>query len=94
MPRFKVAHLHQQGQDMVIIPLESSFGSKSSQDQQTIIADLQIHSRAAGLAGIVVTVWEGSGGRMAFIAPRPWHPFFQSLNLQFVFANVNKELSW
>ncbi len=79
---------------MVIIPLESSFGSKSSQDQQAIIADLQIHSRSAGLAGIVVPVWDGAGGRMAFIAPHQWHPFFTSLNLQFVFANINKELSW
>ena len=94
MPKFKVAHLREQGQDMVIIPLESSFGSKTSHDQQAIIADLQVHSRAAGLAGIVVPVWDSGGGRMAFVAPRPWHPFFQSLNLQMVFASVNKELSW
>jgi len=94
MPRFKVAHLNQQGQDMVIIPLESSFGHKTSQDQQEIIADLQIHSRAAGLAGIVVPVWDSGGGRMAFVAPHQWHPFFTSLNLQWVFANINREIFW
>jgi hypothetical protein len=93
MPTFKVAHLREQGQDMVIVPLDSSFGHKTSADQEAIIADLQMHSLAAGLAGTVVPVWEQSG-RMAFIAPTPWHPFFKSLSLQAVFANVNKELSW
>jgi len=79
---------------MVIVPLDSSFGSKTSQDQQNIIADLQMHSGASGLAGIVVPVWDAGGGRMAFIAPRQWHSFFASLTLRLVFANINKELSW
>jgi hypothetical protein len=93
MPRFKVAHLHKQGQDMVIIPLDSNFGQKSEQQQHEIIADLQAHSQAAGLKGTVVPVWESSG-RMSFIAPRPWHPFFQSMSLRRIWANINKEISW
>ncbi len=93
MPRFKVAHLHEQGQDMVIVPLEGSFDYKSDEEQQAIIEELQLHSRGAGLKGTVVPVWQKSG-RMAFIAPTPWHPFFRSLSLQTVFANVNKEIYW
>ena len=93
MPKFKVAHLHEQGQDMIIIPLDSNFGSKSDQEQRQIISELQARSLAAGLRGTVVPVWE-SGGRMSFIAPRPWHPFFQSISLQRVWANINKEISW
>jgi hypothetical protein len=42
MPRFKVAHLHEQGQDMIVVPLDSSFGRKVSQDQHDIITDLQV----------------------------------------------------
>jgi hypothetical protein len=75
MPRFKVAHLREQGQDMVIIPLESSFGLKSEQEQNKIINELQRHTQGAGLKGKVIPVWE-SGGRTYFIAPRPWHPIF------------------
>ncbi|MGA8172202.1 MAG: hypothetical protein WB816_15405 [Methylocystis sp.] len=93
MPRFKVAHLHEQGEDMVIVPLEGSFDYKSDEEQQAIIEELQLHSRGAGLKGTVVPVWQKSG-RMAFIAPPPWHPFFRSLSLQTVFANVNKEIYW
>ena len=94
MPHFQVAHLRQQGQDMVVVPLESSFGHKTSNDQQQIISELQVHARAAGLAGTVVPVWDTGGGRMSFIAPQPWHPFFKSLNLRTVWTNINKELSW
>jgi hypothetical protein len=39
---------------------------------------LQLHSRLTGLAGIVVPVWDGGSGRMAFIAPHQWPPFFQA----------------
>lgn len=94
MPRLKIAHLRQEGQDIIIVPLDSAFGHKTEADQYDAIDELQLHASGAGLAGRIVPVWDAGGGRMAFIAPRPWHPFFSSLNLQVVFANVNKELSW
>jgi hypothetical protein len=93
MPRFRVAHLRQQGQDMIIVPLESSFGNKSSANQHAIVTELQAHARGAGLAGKIVPVWE-SGGGMRFIAPPPWHPFYQSLSIQGVMQNLNKEIFW
>jgi hypothetical protein len=94
MPRFKVAHVKEQGVDLIIIPLESSFGYKPESDQQKIIADLQLHSRGAGLAGTVVPVWDSGGGRMSFIAPQNWHSFFASINLAWIWANVNREIYW
>jgi hypothetical protein len=93
MHNFKIAHLREQGQDLIIVPLESSFGSKSDDDQRAAIAELQAHARGAGLAGTIVPVWE-SGGRMSFIAPQPWHSFFKGLSMQHVRQNINKELSW
>lgn len=93
MPHIKVAHLRQQGQDMIVVPLDDDFGQKPGNEQRNAIAELQIRSRRAGLKGTVVPVWD-NGGRMAFIAPQPWHPFFSSLDLSTVWANLNKELSW
>lgn len=94
MPTLQVAHLHEQGQDMIIAPLDSDFGSKTQGDQAAVIGEIQLRARGAGLAGKVVPVWDDGGGRMAFIAPKPWHPFFQGLDMPMVWANVNKELSW
>lgn len=94
MPSLKIAHLREQGQNIIIVPVDSNFGYKSSSDQQNIVGEIELHARGAGLAGRVVPVWDNGGGRMAFIAPRPWHPFFQSLSLPLVYSNLNKELSW
>ncbi len=94
MPHFKIAHLREQGQNMIIVPLESSFEQKSDEDQRAAaIAELQVRARGAGLAGTVVPVWQ-SGGRMYSIAPAPWRSFFQSLSMQRVMLNINKELYW
>jgi hypothetical protein len=94
MPHFKVAHLREQGQDMIVIPLDSGFGSKIRHDQDNVIGELQSRARAAGLAGTVVPVWDNGGERMAFIAPNLWHPFFCSISLRFVAMNINRELHW
>ena len=94
MPRYKIAHIREQGVDLIIIPLESSYGYKSSEVQHQEIAALQARTVSAGLSGTVVPVWDSGGGRMSFIAPNNWHSYFKGLTLQFVFANINKELTW
>ncbi len=93
MPRLKAAHIREQGQNMIIFPLDSSFGSKIGSDQSKALAELEIRAHAAGLAGEAVAVWE-SGNRMYFLGPRPWHAFLQSIDMRWVLANVNKEISW
>lgn len=94
MPRFKVAHVKQSGIDMIIIPVDSSFGRKTPGDQQRAMNDLQRRALSAGLAGGVVPVWEEGVGHMGFRAPIAWHPFFKSINLQWVWSNINRELFW
>lgn len=94
MPNLKVAHVRQQGVDLIIAPLDHDFGYKTPQDQREIVGEIQVRARSAGLAGTVVPVWDSGGGRMSFIAPQPWHPFFRSLSLRSVWSNVNREISW
>jgi hypothetical protein len=90
---FKVAHIREQGVDLIIIPLDSQFRFKPDADQQQTIAVLQACATSAGLQGTVVPVWDNGGGRMAFRAPQNWHPFFQGISLGFVAANINRELT-
>ena len=93
MPRFEIAHIHHGGVDLIIVPLEPSFGFKSRQEQRAAIAELQARASAANLCGTLVPVW-GSVGHMAFIAPSPWRPFFESINLHWVAMNLNRDLYW
>lgn len=93
MTTFEVAHLKEQGQDIIIVLVDRSFGNKTESEQNQITSELQICARSAGLAGTVVPVWDSGGGRMGFLAPRPWHPFFKSLSLMDIAANINRKLT-
>jgi len=93
MAEFRIAHLHEQGQDMIIIPLDRSFGHKTSSEQNEITYSLQLCAQSAGLAGTVVPVWDAGGGRMGFLAPTQWRGFFASLSLGIVAQNLNMVLT-
>jgi hypothetical protein len=93
MPSFEVAHFREQGQDMVVIPLDRSFGAKSMAQKNEVQASLQACASAAGLRGTVVLVWDAGNGRMGFLAPAPWQPFFRGLSLAMVAQNINRRLN-
>ena len=94
MPAYDVAHIREQGQDMIIVPMSRSFGYLPHQDQEEQTALLQACAANAGLAGTVVPVWDAGGDRMAFVAPIPWHPFLRGIDLAFVAMNINRRLTW
>lgn len=93
MTTFEVAHVREQGVDLIITVVNSSFGRKSTQEQQATTDSLQQCASAAGLAGTVVPVWDAGGGRLKFWAPPQWHRFFGSISLSFVAANINRKLT-
>jgi hypothetical protein len=94
MPSYKVAHIREQGQDMIIFPLETTFGQKSNSEQNRELGVLGTRANRAGLRGTAVAVWDNGGGRMGFLGPSQWHPYLRSISLQFVMANLNQEISW
>jgi hypothetical protein len=94
MPTFQLAHIREQGVDLIIIPLDHDFEWKTDQEKNAIIAELQTRATGAGLAGRVVPIWDSGGGRMSFIAPRNWHPFFQSISIGQIYGSLNRTLSW
>jgi len=89
MPHFRVAHIREQGQDMIIVPVDGNFRFQPDNEQESFMRELQSRANSAGLRGTVAAVWSGG-----FRAPRPWHPFFQTLSMQGVLANLNREISW
>ncbi len=94
MTTLEIAHVREQGVDMIIVPLDRSFHHKSSSQQNAMRNEIQARAASAGLRGSVALVWEVSGGRMGFLAPPNWQNFFRSIDLGWVFANLNRELSW
>jgi len=92
MATLKIAHIREQGVDLIIVPMDRTFGGRPTSAQRALVGELQAQSIGAKLAGTVIPVWDYGRGQMGFLAPQGWHPFFQSIDLSWVFANVNREL--
>lgn len=93
MPTFQVAHLHRDGQDVIIVPVDRTFGKRSPAEQSRIQEAFQRSAAAAEIPGVVVPVWEDATGRMAFRAPPPWHEFLRSIDMVYVATALNRSLS-
>lgn len=94
MPHFKVAHVRQEGADLLLIPLDPSFGLQSKTVQDATIAELQKHAAEEDLRGTVIPVWSSGGNHMAFIAQATLRPFLQSIGLTWVNARATRALYW
>lgn len=93
MPTFEVAHINEQGIDLIIVLVSNSFGGLGTAEQKRQTGLLQVAATSAGMAGTVVPVWEDGFGSLAFLAPREWHPFFESLTTNDLLRNVNRTLT-
>lgn len=89
---YEVAHIREQGQEMIIIPVSNSVNNIGSTKQNELKSFLQDSSRSAGLVGEVCLVWE-QGRNFYFLAPKQWHGFFKSINMRFVAQNINRKLT-
>ena len=93
MPTIKLAHIREQGQNMLLFPLDSSFGYKSSSEQNAILEELEGRAHTADLAGRAAVFWP-SGSRTCSLGPKPWQQFLRSMSIRTVLASVNKSISW
>lgn len=93
MATYNVARIREQGVDLIIIEVASTFGFLSNADQARAAASFQTCATAAGLAGTAVLVWDAGSGRMGFWGPRPFHPYLQSLSLLDVGLMLNGTLT-
>ena len=57
MPSFDVAHIREQGQDMIIFPVNDSFARKSNSEQDRVLSILEERAHGAGLAARAVAIW-------------------------------------
>ena len=92
MAKYPIAHIREQGVDIIIVPLDPKFGRLSKREQSERITHVQACTIKAGLAGTVVPVWqEGDGFR--FIGPNKWLAFFQSISWDYIVSRINAELT-
>jgi virulence-associated protein VagC len=56
MTTYKIAHIHEQGQDLIIVPLDQRFDHTNDEQKAEFAAHLQRCATSAGLKGHVVLV--------------------------------------
>lgn len=91
----KIAHIHQQGQDIIFIPVAQEFGQRSQEYRADAIKAISTAARNAGLSGTVVPVWplEEDEDKFSFIAPKQWHGFVRTLSWDWISKNLNREIA-
>jgi hypothetical protein len=92
MAELEIAHINEQGEDIILIPLNNTFGYKTRLEQEQTITSLQNFATRAGLKGKVIPVWVDVAKRMHFVAPEFYHAFMFSINYNYVLRNINKKL--
>jgi len=91
-PSHQVACVAHAGQDVIIVPVDSSFGLRPAAEQARTIEAFQRCAAASGMAGTAVAVWDDGTGRMAFRAPPPLHEFLRNIDIVYVATALNREL--
>jgi hypothetical protein len=93
MPRYEIAHIREQGQDIIIFALDQSFGHQSEDDQLATLADFSRRCRGANLRGQVAILWP-SGAQTRFIGPQIWYSYLESINIAYAISQRNRWISW
>jgi hypothetical protein len=90
MTTFEIAHINEQGVNVVVVFVDAAVARKSSAEQNEIAASLQLCARSAGLAGNIAMIWPGG-----FWASRNQHSFFGSTGGSYgeLALRVNKRLT-
>ncbi len=93
MPTYKIAHIRKQGQDIIIVPLETRFHNVPAAEKASFQRALQRCAIQHGLKGPVCLVWE-HGRRFYYInLSQPWKTFCKTLAMAYVFRNINKKMT-
>ena len=90
MTTFEIAHINEQGVNVVVVFVDPAVAQKSPEEQNALATSLQLCSQGAGLAGNIAMICPGW-----FWAPHNQFAFFKSpggsyAELRF---RINKSLS-
>jgi len=89
MQVYDYAYMQRQNIDLIIVPVNSAFESRSSEEQHKVRERLESLATAHGMSGVVVPVWRGYSGRMKFLAPLSIQPVLRQIE----WSQVAKSLS-
>jgi hypothetical protein len=92
VPKYDVAHIRVQSQNLILVLISSSVGEQGSGKTAPLLSALEASAKETGLLGNVALVWN-NGGRVRHYGPPVWGLYLSSLTWSFILANVNRRLT-
>ncbi len=89
---YNVAHTRTRDVNMVVVKVAASFFNADLNTQARWYTDIQSCVRRVNMAGTVIVVASYNGG-FRFYGPKTWHDFLRSIDMAWVNARVNKEMT-
>ncbi|MBL8312102.1 MAG: hypothetical protein JNL19_16910 [Burkholderiales bacterium] len=90
--RYSVAHTRHRDADMVVVRIDGRFFNADLKTQARWYTDIQSCVRSVKLRGTVILV-SGANGRFQFYGPNTWHSFLKTIDMAWVNARLNKEMT-
>ena len=89
---YDIAHVRHRDRDMVFVVVNRNFFAQSNATQERWWTALKVCVRDADLRGTTIAVADVRG-RFRFYGPKSWHDFLRTLDMDWVNARINKELT-
>jgi RNase P/RNase MRP subunit p30 len=90
--RYSIAHTRHRDTDMVVVRIDGRFFNADLKTQARWYTDIQSCVRSVKLRGTVVLV-SSANGRFQFYGPKSWHDFLKTIDMAWVNARINKEMT-
>jgi hypothetical protein len=91
MPKYKVAQLSYEGENVILVPMDRSFGKRPQEQKDQELSKLQAAADATGLNGKLVIIWDAAGSVAAF-GPDKLKGYAESLRWTSLRTKMNCDL--
>lgn len=89
---YDIAHVRHRDTNMVFVVTNANFFRQSNATQERWWTALKVCVREANLSGTTIAVADVNGS-LRFYGPKNWHKFLRTLDMDWVNARINKELT-
>lgn len=93
LPTMKVAHVNVSGADFVLVPFDFGFAQSDIGSQQGVMGQLTSLIQEEQMGAAVTPIWETPDRGVGYFAAPQHHGRLATLTLDFVQANLNREIS-
>ena len=91
MAKYRVAQLTHEGENVILVPVDRSFGKRAQEHREQELVKLRAAAASTGLNGTVVIIWDSAGSVAAF-GPDKWKNFAENLRWTSLRTKMNSDL--